>query len=386
MAIRLAAQKMFERISTVWKTTGFDISSAHPRFSCQADEVDMEKTVHFQNELSKCLKRPLVIGGKKIGNRLVLSPMTFLGHIAYRELLDRYGGCGLFFSEMCSARRIPHEKRQTSDYFRWRDEETDRLVIQIMGDSPLSMAEAAARIANEGFFGVDINFGCSASSIRRIDCGAALLKTPKKAAAIVKAVRHAVRIPVFVKFRIGWKDDPRIPLELARRFEDAGADALTFHPRIAPDRRLRPPRWDYIRQVKNAVTIPVFGNGDVFTAADCTAMLRDTGCDGVAIGRIAIARPWIFSKWVSGIDPPPEIFRSTAFDLLTLLEKHYETRKALRRFRRFIAYYAGNFHFGHTLNSTVAASRSGREIRFALTQFFDLHPDTKKKPNMIFFT
>ncbi|KPJ76504.1 MAG: dihydrouridine synthase, partial [Deltaproteobacteria bacterium SG8_13] len=196
----------------------------------------------IQDELSRMLNRPLAVGNRRIDIRLLLAPMTFLGNVAFRQLVAGFGGCGLLFSEMCSAGRIPHENRNNSCYFRWRDEELPSLVCQIVGDAPDTMAGAARIIEQNGFFGVDINFGCSAAAICSRQYGAALLKTPRRAAAIVAAVRRAVSIPLFVKFRTGWSDDPRPAVELAKRFEDAGADALTFHPRVAPDRRSRPPR------------------------------------------------------------------------------------------------------------------------------------------------
>ena len=192
--------------------------------------------------------------------------MTFLGHIAFRQVVDELGGCGLMFSEMCSAGRIPDEDRRSSPYFRWRDEEAGRLSIQIVGNKPQRMILAARRIENEGLWGVDINLGCSTTSICRHNLGAALLRDISSTIDMIHQIRLAVRCPLTVKFRTGWTDDPQIPVNFARRLEDAGVDALTFHPRVAPDRRNRPPRWEYIAMVKSAVSIPVFGNGDVFDA------------------------------------------------------------------------------------------------------------------------
>jgi tRNA-dihydrouridine synthase len=182
------------------------------------------------------------------------------------------------------------------------------------------MAAAAQRIETEGFFGIDINFGCSDVSICRQSCGAAILKAPDLAAKIVAAIRKSVSIPLFVKFRTGWKDDPQAAVDLAKRFEDAGADALTYHPRVAPDRRSRPPKWEYIGMVKQTVSIPVFGNGNVFDQQDCWNMLQTTGCDGVAIGRMAIARPWLFAEWSDGLKVDKKIYFETAAlkDLLSI--------------------------------------------------------------------
>ena len=334
--------------------------------------------------LETLLCRPLAIGGRTVGNRLALAPMVQLGNIAFRELLARFGGFGLMFTEMCSARRILHENRYVSPYFRWRDEELPWLVCQIYGNDPSVMADAARRIEIEGFFGVDVNFGCAASSICRQAGGAALLKDPALAVRIVSGIRRAVRIPLFVKFRTGWRDDPQFAVDMARRFEDAGADALTFHPRIAPDRRTHPPKWEYIGRVKAAIHIPVFGNGNVFDAEDCLKMITQTGCDAVAIGRIAVARPWIGTQWITGIpvDAPP--YYETALQMSELLSNHFHPKDALRRFIRFSLYFSANFLFGHALHTKILNARDMDAARQCLAEFFETPPEVVTRPNMNF--
>jgi len=269
--------------------------------------------------LASHLNRPLKIGNRTIPGRLVLAPLSKLGNVAFRELLATYGGCGLMFSEMSSSRAVQQGTPNTIAGFMWRPEELGHLVCQLFGDDPDTMGRAARQVEKAGFFGVDINFGCSVASICRHGCGAELLKTPDLAVRIVAAIRRQVSLPVFVKFRTGWQDDPQPAVDLARRFEDAGADALTFHPRVAPDRRTRPPKWAYIARVKEAVSIPVFGNGNVFSEQDCRAMLSTTGCDGVALGRLAIARPWIFAQWTQGSKLDQTIYKTSALAMIDLL-------------------------------------------------------------------
>ena len=335
--------------------------------------------------LAEYLRQPLKIGNKTIEKRLILAPLTLLGNIAFRELVSRYGGYGLLYSEMCSAKAVPHENRFVSPCFRWRDEERSRLVCQIFGADPLAMADAARRIEDEGLFGVDINFGCSASTICRRHYGAALLKNPDLAASIVAAVRRAVSFPLTVKFRTGWQDDSEIAVHLAARFEAAGADALIFHPRMAPDRRSRPPKWAYIGMVKQAVNIPVFGNGDVFDRDDCRRMIQETGCDGVAIGRMAVARPWIFAELTENLQRDPAMFADAAIQLTRLLEIHYDPVAAIKRFKRFAFYFSANYRFGHTLYSRILKTGSMKEVAAILTRFFEQSPDITAGPNMNYF-
>lgn len=335
-------------------------------------------------DLSSQLKKPLNIGDKTLDGRLVMAPMAMLGHVAFRELVADFGGYALLFSEMCSAKRLLHENRHASPCFRWRDEELSRLVCQIFGSEPAIMAAAARRIEAEGFFGVDINFGCAASDICRLNGGAAMLRHPQQAADIVAAVRKAVNIPLFVKYRTGWRDDPDFAADMARRFEMAGADALTFHPRVAPDRRAHQPKWAHIGRVKAAVSIPVFGNGNVFDAADCLRMLGETGCDGVAVGRMAIARPWLFAEWRDAYTPAKNSCRDSALRLIDLLEKHYDPPGALRRFKKFTMYYAANFHFGHTLYSGIANAPDMMVVKAVVNGFFSKDPGLTARPNMNF--
>ena len=336
-------------------------------------------------ELATLLNRPLTIADTVISRRLVLAPMTFLGHVAFRELLAGYGGYGLLFGEMCSARRIPHENRSGSAYFRWREQERQHLVMQIVGNDPAAMATAARIIEDNGLFGVDLNFGCSVSAICKRQGGAALLKTPDQAARIVETVRGAVSVPLWVKFRTGWKDDPSLAVGVAKRFAAAGADALTFHPRVAPDRRSRPPRWDYIGQVKAAVDIPVFGNGDVFDEADCLRMLQTTGCDGVAIGRMAVARPWLMARMTGIPLPDTDLYRHTALTLLDLMQRHFTPDQALRRYKKFALYFSANFKFAHAFYNRIFRAPNLERIETDLNAFFDREPERSRRPNMNFF-
>jgi len=338
--------------------------------------------ISVKKTLARHLNQPLAIGGRPVANRLWLAPMAGLGHVAFREVLEGYGGCGLTFTEMCGAKAIPSENREVSTVFRWRDRELPRLVCQIVGATPADLVPAARRVEDEGFFGVDINMGCSASGVVKRNSGAALLREPAAALAAVESVRREVSIPLFVKFRTGWTHDIKPAVDLARAFESAGVDCLVFHPRVAPDKRTRPPVINNIRAIKEAVSIPVFGNGNVVTPEDCLSMLERTGCDGVSVGRMAIARPWLFSEWTSGFTPDENLFHDYAMELADALERHFDPIRALKRYRLFTVFFAANFAFGHSLQSRFLAARSMDGIRDAVRKNIRPGLQMNKRPNM----
>ena len=339
----------------------------------------------LDQSLSQYLLRDLKIKDRVIRNRIVLSPMAGIGHIAFRQLVAEYGGFGLLFTGMCNAKSLPHENPEVSNVFKWRKEELGYLVCQIFGPDPQSMAKAASRIEKEGFFGVDLNFGCSVAAICKKGCGAALLKNPELSAQIVKAVRNAVSIPVFVKFRIGWENKVQFPVDMAKRFEAAGADALTFHPRIAPDRRSRAPRRDVIRLVKEAVTIPVFGNGNLFSHDDCIRMIKQTDCHGLSVGRMAVARPWIFAQWSRHFIPEKDIFYESASRYTKILQEYYPDHIAVKMFKKFSSYFCGNFKFGHQILKKLLHAETMTDIQNKLTSIFESDPEILEIPNSSIF-
>ena len=336
-------------------------------------------------ELQSILDKRITIKNKTVTNRLFLAPMAGLGHIAFRELVHEFGGAGLLFTGMCSAKAVPHENPNISLVFRWRKEELSKLVCQIFGPDPASMALAAQRIEKEGFFGVDLNFGCSVAAICKKGCGAQLLKTPNLAAAIVKEVRKAVSIPVFVKFRTGWTNDPKFAADMAKRFEDNGADLLVFHPRISPDRRSRPPILEHIARVREAVSIPVFGNGNLFDQNDALKMLDQTGCDGLSVGRMAVAQPWLFASWTKRFKPGPDIHYETAKRMTQLLLKHYDHHMAVKFFKKYIPYFTAGFQFGHSMQKQLLKGGSMDEILVILDNIFENRPETTARPNANLF-
>jgi len=338
-----------------------------------------------KQELARYLNTALPIGNKIINNRMVLAPMAGLGHIAFRELISEFGGFGLLFTGMCSARAVPHENPAISNVFTWRQAELPFLVCQIFGSEPQIMAEAARRIEAEGFFGVDLNFGCSVAAICKKGCGAALLKNPDRAVKIVATVRQAVSCPLFVKFRTGWENNPHFASGMAKKFEEAGADALTFHPRVAPDRRNRPPRWDIITRVKENVSIPIFGNGNLFNIADGIKMIDQTACHGLSLGRMAVAKPWIFAQWTKGMEPEDDIYHFTAHRLTHLLSQHYDDRFALKMFKKFGPYFCANFKFSQAILKKLIKADTMEGIRTNINLLLKDSPEILSTPNLTLF-
>jgi tRNA-dihydrouridine synthase len=154
---------------------------------------------------------------------------------------------------------------------------------------------------------------------------------------------------------------------------------------VAPDRRSRPARWDYIGQVKQAVAIPVFGNGDIFDRHDCLRMINETGCDGVALGRMAIARPWIFAEFMGQLQTNRDRFSQAAIQLIELLKFHYDPIGAIQRFKRFAFYFCANFRFGHALYTQIINAADMQRIESIIRGFFEQSPDIQDRPNMNFF-
>ncbi len=311
--------------------------------------------------------------------------MVGVTHVALRRLLHDFGGFGLHWTEMCSASAVIQEDPRISPVFRFHRDELATLVCQIMGSKPETMAAAARRIQDEGFFGVDINMGCCVAAVRQQGAGAALLRDISRAAAIVDAVRQAVDIPLFVKLRSGWTDQGPAVVHAARACAKAGADALIVHPRLAPDRRTRPPQWKDIRAVCEAVDLPVFGNGNIFTVADAADMLRQTGCQGIALGRIAAARPWIAAEWLGHFHPVPETYPKVAQRMVELLWSSFPDRQALRLYRKFINYFAANFAFGHRLRSDLTRSATPEDLYKDIAHHLKPLPQLAQRPNSLLF-
>jgi tRNA-dihydrouridine synthase B len=234
------------------------------------------------------------IGTLRTDNFTVLAPLAGITNLPMR-LLAKRAGCGLVCSEMISSNGLVYNSGRTRQLLDSVPEEKP-LSVQLFGSDPGIMADAAAMVAAAGADILDINFGCSVRKILKSNSGSALMKDPDLARRILQAVRAAVTIPLTVKIRSGWDSSGDQALTIARLAEACGVDAIAVHPRTATQGFGGTADWRIIARIKKCLAIPVIGNGDVKTADDAIRMRRETGCDGVMVGRAAIGNPFIFAQ------------------------------------------------------------------------------------------
>jgi len=220
--------------------------------------------------------------------------------------LAKEAGCGLVCSEMVSSHGLVYQSKKTANLLKSAPAEKP-FAAQIFGADADIMAEAAAMAAGMGVDILDINFGCAVRKIVKTGSGAAMMRTPQRAEALLKAVRRAIRIPLTIKIRTGWDASGEQACTIARIAQANGVDAIAVHPRTANQQFNGRADWSIIAAVKKAVSIPVIGNGDIFSAQDALNMLAQTGCDAVMIGRKAIGDPGIFSRVRARLDGTEEV-------------------------------------------------------------------------------
>jgi nifR3 family TIM-barrel protein len=238
----------------------------------------------------------LRIGTVTISPATVLAPMAGVTDTVFRRFIRNLGGCGLIMTEFTSADGVLRKKDQKAKRYLHFYEDEHPISAQLFGSDPKVMAEAAKMVEGLGFDLVDLNLGCPAKKVVKCNGGSGLLRDLPAIGRIFEAVRTAVTIPFTVKFRAGWNDEEIVCVELARMAEDCGLAAVALHARTREQGYGGQARWEWIAAVKDAVKIPVIGNGDIRTPEDACAMITQTGCDAVMIGRMAPSNPWIFRQ------------------------------------------------------------------------------------------
>ncbi|MCA9554838.1 MAG: tRNA dihydrouridine synthase DusB [Myxococcales bacterium] len=240
---------------------------------------------------------PLRVGGLELGAPIIMAPMAGVSEAPYRALAMRMGA-GSAPTELVSSKGLLYKNERTEAYLRHDPAQEPALWVQIFGGEPESMAVGAELAASRGARLLDVNMGCPVKKVTRNGAGSALMTDPARAAAIVRAMREAVgdAVPVTAKIRAGWDPESRNAVEVGKALEDAGAAAVTLHPRTRSQGYSGTADWSLIRDLKEALRIPVIANGDVFCAADAHRVVDETGCDGVMVGRAALGNPWVFRE------------------------------------------------------------------------------------------
>lgn len=312
------------------------------------------------------LGRPLTgpqIGPVRLSGPAVLAPMAGVCNLAFR-LLCKEQGAALVCSEFVSAKALMMGNEKSRRMLAVHPSEHP-VSIQIFGSAPEEVRIAAQAVEEAGADIVDFNMGCPVPKVIKAEAGAALMRHPEKAQRIIEAMVKAVSIPVTVKMRAGWDERSIDAVDLARRFEDAGIAAIAIHGRTRDQGRSGRANWDIIGQVKEAVRIPVFGNGDVTTPELALEMIRHTGCDGVMIGRGALGNPWIFGRvhtyLATGVVPPePTLEERVAMARrhLRLLAELKGEYTAVREMRRHAPCYFKGFKGAAALRQTVVRCES----------------------------
>jgi len=322
------------------------------------------------------MNQTLKIAGKEYGT-VFLAPMAGMGDAAFRRICKEHGA-DYMTTEMVSAKALCYGDKKTPILASIRDYETP-IAIQIFGSEPETMARASEILLELSEkigvrpAAIDVNMGCPMTKVVKCGDGSALMKTPEKASELVRArVRVCGDMPVTVKLRIGWDNKSRNVVEMAKRLEDCGAAAFCIHARTRSEMYTPGIHPEFIRAVKEAVRVPVIGNGDIFSAADAEKMVRETGCDGVAVARGALGNPWLFEEIHLGekFIPPTkqERIREALRHFRFMLEEKGE-RVAVAESRAAIAYYTKGLSGSSRVRGTMNTATTAQEIVSILSDY-----------------
>ena len=309
-------------------------------------------------------------------NPLVLAPMAGITDFPFR-LICRELGAGLVFSEMLSVEALIREHKRT--YSMLETSASERPVgFQIFGSKPDSMADAARILSDGEPDFIDINMGCPVPKVLKCGAGASLLRNLGLAKKIMEAVIEATSVPVTIKIRIGWDADSIVAVELARMAEDLGIAGVTVHGRTRVQSFSGHADWNMIRLVKEAVKIPVIGNGDVRSPGDAKRMLDETGCDGVMIGRAAQGNPWLFQEAKQYLDtgitpphPPLEARQAVMLRHLSDMVKLLGSEIGVREMRKHLCWYTKGLHGGAEFRTRVNYISGVADVKQEIRDYFE---------------
>lgn len=318
--------------------------------------------VYLSPELRSRLETPLKIGSVEVKSRVLQSPLSGVTDLVFRRLVRRYAPESMMYTEMVNATGLHYVKQLPK--IMEVDPQERPISIQLFDCRPDFLAEAAQKAVAEGADTVDINMGCPVNKITKNGGGSSLLRQPEVAEAIVREVSRAVEVPVTVKTRIGWSDKEINILEFARRMEDAGAQMLTLHGRTRAQGYNGPARWEWIGRVKEILSIPVIGNGDIFSVEAAVRCLEETGADGLMCSRGTLGYPFLVGEIDYFLKTGKELPPPTAVERLLCAREHlqalyeYKGDRGIRQARKHMTWYAKGFPNAGSLRGDLAKIES----------------------------
>ena len=325
------------------------------------------------------------IGNVKIDNQVVLAPMAGICEITFRSIIKSMG-CGLIETEMVSDRGIIHDNTRTQDMLQMTDYERP-ISQQIFGSNASTMKKAAQYIFEHMKPDIiDINMGCPVRKVAiKSQAGSALLKDPEKAFNIVCEVVDSVPIPVTVKIRSGWDRDHINACEIAKLIEEAGASAITVHPRTKFDTYGIDADWSIIKNVKDIVEIPVIGNGDIRTCFDAKRMLDETNCDAVMIGRATLGNPWLIKQCVEYLEDGTLPKKVMLEEKMEMIKRHTEAlfknkpeKVAISKMRVHAAYYLKNLPHSVEIKPRLFKTTTKEELFDIIDEYYLILSEKQK--------
>lgn len=316
--------------------------------------------------------REISIGNVKLKNNLILAPMAGITDRAFRVICEKFNP-GLVCTEMISSKGLFYNDEKTKELLNMKDE-TRPIAAQIFGSDPECMAYAAKYVSQYADI-VDINMGCPAPKVVKNGDGSKLLLNLPLAEEIIKAVVQNSSVPVTVKFRTGWDTNNIVAVDMAKIAEKAGAKAITIHGRTRSEFYSGKANWDIIKQVKEAVSIPVFGNGDVTNADDAKKMFDETNVDGIAIGRGSLGTPWVFKEIVENLNG--EIFNISNDQRLQIIKEHLKLeiedkgeKVALMEMRKHLGWYIKHTKDASRIRTEINSTTNLEELIKILDEYF----------------